>query len=167
MIEPVEWVVAFVAGMTFGQFLKFERVRSPDGATRLRPRMDRRPFDERRWVTAVLVLLFVAGTAQLTYFSYHQRQIDEHQHGCNVSFQTSIKDRSSTSADDNALSIDNDNAALDFLTGLLQIPVDAPDARDRTRALLRGYADRIISNNNKRNDNAKYRAAHPIPDPQC
>lgn len=169
MPDWVQLVMSFALGMCAGQFLRFERVLRGKRVF-LRPRVSW-PSLESRWVNVVLVVLFLASTAQVTWWTIHQRE-------CNTAFQnTTIELRRIADEDrelerqDDQLRNERDDKFTALVSGLINPPPDQP--RDALGLLNRFYASaKVIDMNRddlyaKRADLERQRQEHKLPKQRC
>lgn len=167
-----EWFplfISFVLGVCVGQFLRFERIRRGK-RTFLYPRLSW-PSLESRWISAVLVALFLASTTQVTWWTFHQRE-------CNTQFLTTTIDLRRIGDEDRELERQDDtlrNQRDDAMTALVSGLINPPPAlRPDALGLLNQYYDaaRIIDVKRddlyaKRADLERQRQAHKLPAQRC
>lgn len=168
MLDWVPLVISFVMGVCAGQFLRFERI-TRGKRTILRPRVSW-PSLESPWITLVLVILFVVSTAQVTWWTFRQRE-------CNEQFQTTTielrrianEDRELERQDD-ALRNERDDAWSALVSGLIKPTAGRPDALgllnqvDETSRVIDVKRDDLYA---RRADLERQRKAHTLPTPRC
>ncbi|WP_280378543.1 hypothetical protein [Nocardia wallacei] len=122
-------VISFIAGVVVGQFIRFRRVHARGRAV-LVPQLDPKPFDGRVF-RLVVVALFLASTALIVQFTYHQR-------GCNAEFQSTSLELRRIGAEDRALEAQDDelrNQRDDAMKALIETLVTPPPPGQRVDAL--------------------------------
>lgn len=169
MLDWVQIVIGFVLGVCTGQFVRFERFRRGKRAF-LRPRVSW-PSLEGRWVTLVLVVLFVVSTAQVTWWTFHQRQCNERFQSTTIELRRIANEDRDLERQDDDLRNARDEAWTQMLTGLI---APSADPRPDARALLRQLAENGKAIDAKRDDLYVRRAAlererqtHQLPSQHC
>lgn len=169
MQEWVQLVLSFVLGMTVGQFLRFERILRGKRAF-LRPRISW-PSLDNRWVTLILVVMFVGSAAQITWWTFHQRQCNEQFQGTTIQLRRiSDEDRELERQDDD-LRNQRDDAMTTLLSGLLNPPAGGrPDSLGllnqiyATNRAIDFKRDELLT---KRSDLERQRRAQVLPSQRC
>ncbi|WP_280371189.1 hypothetical protein [Nocardia wallacei] len=162
--------MSFVAGVFVGQFVKFRKI-SARGRNLLVPEIEKRPFDGRVF-RMVIVVLFLASTALIVQFTYHQRQ-------CNEEFQrTTIELRRIAAEDRDLEKLDDDlrnqrDDAFTALTATLVTPpapgqrLDALGALNHFRSITEPIDERRDQLVAQRADLERQRREQPAPKERC
>ncbi|MFJ1461871.1 hypothetical protein [Nocardia sp. N2S4-5] len=163
-------VISFIAGVVVGQFVRFRRVNARGRAV-LVPQLDPKPFNGRAF-RLIVVALFLASTALIVQFTYHQR-------GCNAEFQSTSVQLRRIAAEDRALEARDDelrNQRDDAMTALVETLVTppAPGERVDARGALNHYRtvtaaidvqrDQLVA---QRADLERQRREQPTPKERC
>ena len=172
MLQQIDWiqvVVSFSLGMCTGQIVRFERFFRGKRAF-LRLRMEW-PSPESRWVNLLLVVLFLVSTAQVTWWTFRQRQCNEAFQNTTIELRRIADEDRDLARQDDELRNQRDDALTAMISGLIN---SSPDARPDTRALLNQLNDTNAAIDVKRDDLYARRAdlerqrqVHKLPSSRC